>query len=36
LTQHVTIVSVALVRRINVVGKLSIMVSYAALKSMNR
>jgi hypothetical protein len=48
LTQHVTIVSVALVRRINFVGKLSsdsdiptktlflIMVSSAALKSMNR
>jgi hypothetical protein len=46
LTQHVTIVSVALVRRIHFVGKLSsdipmltsflIMVSYAALKSMNR
>jgi hypothetical protein len=46
LTQHVTIVSVALVRRINFVGKLNseiptwtsflIMVSFAVLKSMNR
>jgi hypothetical protein len=39
LTQHVTKVSVALVRRINFVGKLSSdipTVSYGALKSMNR